>query len=223
MSRILATAIFGGTFDPVHFGHLRAASEVNELLNVDDFRLLPSGTPPHRSNTFASGEHRLAMLRLAVADHPDLTVDEREIRREGMSFMVDTLAEIRDENPRRPLMLIVGQDAANHLDSWYQWPRLFELAHLVIMTRPNAVHSYSDELNAVLQGRIIDDNNGLIAETAGLVRYLTVTQLAISSTNIRTRISSGLAARFLLSDRVLAYIHYHGLYSDTSINQGNNE
>lgn len=207
-----ATGIFGGTFDPVHFGHLRAASEVNELLDIDDFRLLPAGTPPHRSNTYANGEHRLAMLRLAVTDCPDLVVDEREIHRQGASFMADTLLEIRAASGDRPLLLIVGQDAANKLDEWHRWRDLLELAHLVIMTRPDAEHDYSSELGKCLGSRTVENIKPLFEQPAGLVRYLNVTQLAISSTDIRGRILGGLSPRFLLPDRVLAYVKLHRLY-----------
>ena len=106
MSQTRAIGIFGGTFDPVHFGHLRAATEAGELLPLDRFHLLPAGSPPHRSHTFASAEHRLAMLHLATGDYPELVVDDREVRRAGQSYMVDTLAEFRDESgdaeTRRP-------------------------------------------------------------------------------------------------------------------------
>ena len=207
-----ATAIFGGTFDPVHFGHLRAASEVKEMLDIDDFRLLPAGMPPHRTSTHADGEHRLAMLRLAVADYPDLVVDDREIRREGASYMVDTLVDIRRESGDRPLLLIVGQDAANQLDGWHELTNLLNLTHLVIMTRPSATHDYSAELDSFLQKRVVSDSAQLFSQSEGLVHYLNVTQLAIASTNIRNLISLGQSPRFLLPDRVLAYAGYHRLY-----------
>jgi len=207
-----ATGIFGGTFDPVHFGHLRAASEVKELLGIDDFRLFPAGMPPHRDSTHAHGDHRLAMLRLAVADHPDLAVDDREIRRQGASYMVDTLIDLRAETGDRPLLLVVGQDAANQLDEWHRWKELFELTHIVIMTRPSAAHDYSAELGNSLDGRIVENRQLLFDRPAGLVLHLNVTQLAISSTNIRNLISRGLSPRFLLPDRVLAYAQYHDLY-----------
>lgn len=205
-------AVFGGTFDPVHFGHLRAASEVKELLNINDFRLLPAGNPPHRLGTFADAGHRLAMLRLAVADHPDLEVDDREVRRGGASYMADTLADIRQQNPGRPLMLIVGQDAANKLDTWHDWEALFELAHLVVMTRPRARMAYPPALEQAITPRVTDDGDALFSRPFGLVHYLQVTQLAISSTDIRERLERGLSPRFLLPDRILGYIEYHGLY-----------
>ena len=111
-----AVGIFGGTFDPVHFGHLRAAVEAREKLQLDDFRLLPAGSPPHRGYTVASARQRLEMLRLAVAGCEGLAVDDREVRRSRFSYMVDTLAEIRAEEGDVPLLLLIGQDAANALD-----------------------------------------------------------------------------------------------------------
>ncbi len=212
MSNCQAIGIFGGTFDPVHFGHLRAASEVKEQLGLDDFRLLPAGTPPHRKGTHASGAHRLAMLRLAVADHPDIFVDDREVRRSGASYMVDTLAELRAEARDCPLLLMVGQDAANKLDSWHRWRDLFDLAHLVVMTRPRAPHDYSRELAGEIDTREVEDYDRLLTRPAGLVAYLEVTQLAISSTEIRGHIAGGRSPRFLLPDRILGYIDYHQLY-----------
>ena len=182
------------------------------MLGLSEFRLLPAGSPPHRSSTYASGLHRLAMLRLAVADHPDLLVDDREVRRLGASYMVDTLQDIREVEDDKPLMLMVGQDAANQLDSWHQWRQLFELAHLVIMTRPNSRHDYADELAVCIDSRSVSENAPLFGQPAGLVRYLEVTQLAISSTDIRRQIRHGGSPRFLLPDRILGYIEYHQLY-----------
>lgn len=206
--------IFGGTFDPVHFGHLRAAAEASEQLPLEEFRLLPAGTPPHRTQTYASGEHRLAMLTLAVADHDDLAVDDREVRRGGYSYMADTLSEIRAEEGDAALLLMVGQDAANQLDSWHDWRRLFELAHLVVMRRPGSRHQYSGALFEELQPRRVDDVRALTRAPSGCVFSLEVTQLEISSTGIRELIAAGRSPRFLLPETVIRYIREHRLYSD---------
>ncbi len=207
------TAIFGGTFDPVHFGHLRAAVEARESLQLDRLNLLPAGNPPHRDGTFASAEHRLAMLRLAVKDDPDLPVDPREVLREGYSWMVDTLAEIRAESgPGRPLALLLGQDAVNQLDSWKDWRRLFELAHIVIMRRPDSPHGYSAQLMAEIEPRLVYDPAALRRQPCGRVLPLEVTQLAISSTDIRQRLQAGKSCRYLLPHEVIGYIRQHGLY-----------
>ena len=215
-----AVGIFGGTFDPVHYGHLRAALEAREILKLEDFRLLPAGTPPHRSNTVASGAHRLAMLRLAVAGHSGLRVDDREVRREGKSYMVDTLREIRAETGDSPLLLIIGQDAANALDSWYQWRTIFDLAHLVIMRRPESKLAWSGELQNQMERRLARDPMQLRQQAAGLVLPLEVTQLAISSTGIRNLLLTGRSPRFLLPDSVIDYIEQNTLYFAATVRKG---
>ena len=208
----LAIAVFGGTFDPVHYGHLRAAAEVAEQLGVSDFRLLPAGQPPHRDGTWAESRHRLAMLELALAPHADLSVDEREVQRAGPSYMDDTLASIRAECGDLPILLCLGQDAANHLDQWHEWRRLLELAHLVIMTRPDADPEYSSVLAEYFEGRFVDAPDGLMRAPAGRIFSVEVTRLAISSTDIRQQLGTGRNPRFLLPSTVLAYIRKHALY-----------
>ncbi|MEM1080281.1 MAG: nicotinate-nucleotide adenylyltransferase [Pseudomonadota bacterium] len=207
-----AIAIFGGTFDPVHYGHLRAAAEVAEQLGVSDFRLLPAGQPPHRASTWAAARHRMAMLELALAPHADLSVDDREVQRSGPSYMVDTLRSIRAEAGDLPLLLCVGQDAANHLDGWHEWRQLPALAHLVIMTRPHSEPSYSSALAEVFEACQECAPEQLMNSPAGRVCRVEVTRLAISSTTIRRQLSDSRDPRFLLPSTVLAYIRKHGLY-----------
>lgn len=207
-----AIAVFGGTFDPVHYGHLRAAAEVSEQLGVSDFRLLPAGQPPHRDGTWAEARHRMAMLELALAPHADLSVDDREVQRGGPSYMADTLASIRSEAGATPIMLCLGQDAANYLDHWHEWQRLLELAHLVVMTRPDAEPGYSEPLAEHLEGRFVASPGSLMDRAAGCLCNVNVTRLAISSTDIRQQIAEGRNPRFLLPSTVLAYIRKHGLY-----------
>lgn len=207
-----AIAIFGGTFDPVHYGHLRAAAEVAEQLGVSDFRLLPAGEPPHRDSTWASPRHRMAMLELALAPHADLSVDDREVLRDGPSYMTDTLASIRAEAGDLPVVLCLGQDAANQLHCWHEWTRLIDLAHLLVMTRPEAEPSYSVAVAEVFEGRWVDDPKALMDHPAGRVCKVDVTCLAISSTDIRNQLARNGNPRFLLPSTVLAYIRKHGLY-----------
>lgn len=207
-----AIGLFGGTFDPVHYGHLRAALETKEQLGLDDFRLLPAGTPALRTSTFASAEHRLAMLQLAVADYSGFNVDDREIWRSGKSYMIDTLLEIREESGSAPLMLVIGQDAANELDSWHRWRSIFSLAHLVVMQRPESVTGWRSELRQTIENRLVNSVAPLRERPAGCVLPLTVTQLAISSTGIRASLSRGRSPRYLLPDAVLEYIERNELY-----------
>lgn len=207
-----AIAIFGGTFDPVHYGHLRAASEVAEQLSVNDFRLLPAGRPPHREGTWAEARHRLAMLELALAPYPDLTVDEREVHRQGPSFMVETLESIRAEAGDAPILMCLGQDAANGLDRWHRWREICDLAHLVVMTRPRSHPHYPDDLAEYIDQRQVRRTRDLMGTPAGCVRHVEVTQLEISSTDIRRQLATGRDPRFLLPATALAYIRKHGLY-----------
>ena len=205
-------AIFGGTFDPIHYGHLRAAAEVRDALGEVDFRLLPSGTPPHREAPHASADQRLAMLRLAVRHHPDFTIDDREISRQGPSYMVETLESLRAEQGAGALILILGQDAANYLDRWHRWQDLFGLCHLVVMTRPESSSAYSATLLDTIRPRRTAAIAALHESCCGYVLHLPVTQLAISSTDIRSQLAAGRNPRFLLPDAVLTFLVRHQLY-----------
>jgi nicotinate-nucleotide adenylyltransferase len=207
--------IFGGTFDPVHYGHLRAATEARESLGLAELSLLPAGDPPHRSDTVATAHQRLDMLRLATGSCPELRVDDREVRRRGPSFMVDTLMEIRAEAGAVPLLLMIGQDAANALDSWHRWRELFNLAHLVVMRRPDAHFNCSGELRREIEQRRVEDPAGLQRSPAGSVLALHVTQLDISSTLIRGLFAAGRSPRFLMPDEVIEYIRERQLYGNT--------
>lgn len=208
-----ALGILGGTFDPVHHGHLRAAVELREQLGLPEVRLVPAARPPHRDAPRASPEHRLAMLERALAGIPGLRVDDRELRREGPSYMVDTLASFRAEEPGRPLFLIVGQDAANGLDRWHRWRRLFELAHLVIMRRPDARAEYRAELAAEFAQRETRDPAELLRCPAGGSIALPVTPLGISASAIRRLVATGRSPAFLTPEPVIQYIRREGLYS----------
>ena len=211
-SRKEATVIFGGTFDPIHYGHLRSAAELYEVLGVVDFRLLPAGQPVHRRTPESTAEQRLAMLNLALESHHDLIVDDREITRDGPSYMVETLKELRAELPlHHTLMLVVGQDAANYLDTWHDWRSLFSLTHLIVMTRPESVENYQGELQQLMLENK-GDLDSIRLSTYGKVVHLPVTQLAISSTDIRAQLKCGKNPRFLLPDEVLGYIKDNSLY-----------
>jgi len=128
--------LFGGTFDPIHYGHLRTAFELWQLLKLSQVRFLPTGNPPHREAPLASSELRLEMVRAAVAGQPGFAVDDREIRRSGVSYSVDTLTDLRREHPQRSLCLLLGMDAFLGMPTWHRWREIFELAHVVVAHRP---------------------------------------------------------------------------------------
>jgi len=208
-----AIGVLGGTFDPVHYGHLRAAVEVRERLGLSGVKMVPSAQPPHRQAPWASAEHRMAMLRRAISCQDFLAADDCEMRRQGPSYMVDTLSDIRRGIGDAPLVLIIGQDAANGLDRWHEWRELFELAHVAVMRRPDAESDYRDELAQCMARRMVTAPGALHAAPAGLVIDVAITQLDISSTAIRALIAAGQSAHYLTPPRVIEYIRQHGLYS----------
>lgn len=213
--------IYGGTFDPVHFGHLRTALEVREALHLDEVRFIPCRQPPHRAEPLASPEIRVALLRQAVADEPGFVVDGREIDRPGRSYMFDTLAELRAElraelGAATPLCLILGEDAFLGLPGWHRWRELTDFAHLVVMTRPGAPAEWPAALAAHLHDRMTADANSLRAAPCGSVWFQPVTALDISATRIRELLRAGRSARYLLPDAVLETALASGLYPPQS-------
>ena len=205
-------ALFGGTFDPVHYGHLRCADEARQKLGLKKLYLLPAGTPPHRGTPKATTKQRLEMLHLAQPEFPQLVIDDRETLRSGPSYMVDTLQELRTEYPQRPLLLLIGQDAANHLHSWFHWEQLFELAHIVILTRPGAKAEYRSDLARKIQRRLSTDVQSLSHSDAGGVLYLEVTTIDVSATSIKSIIRLGRSPQSMLPGVVLDYINEKQLY-----------
>lgn len=204
--------IFGGTFDPVHFGHLRPALEVQQALGLKEVRFIPAGHPPHRDQPHATPTQRLAMLRAAIDEQPGFMVDEREVCRPGPSYMVDTLASLRSELGPEPLCLILGYDAFLGLASWYQWQRLIDLAHLVVTHRPGWNHdNLAGELQNLVQRHAMPAAKLADAPAAGLT-FVEVTQLDISATRIREQIRTGQDIRYLLPESVYQIIHEQKLY-----------
>ena len=194
--------LFGGTFDPIHYGHLRTAFELWQMLRLTEVRFLPAGNPPHREQPLASAELRLRMVRAAVAGEPAFTVDDREMRRSGVSYSVETLAELRAEYPRRSLCLLLGMDAFLGLPHWHRWRELLELAHVVVAHRPGWKAPTQGPLGEVM----VDHGTGSIRElheqAAGRIYVHAVTQLEISSTELRQLIVGGRDPRYLVPDEV---------------------
>lgn len=205
--------IFGGTFDPIHFGHLRTAFELLQSLRLGEMRFMPAGNPPHREVTVANAEQRLAMVQAATQGQPGFVVDDREIRREGLSYSVDTMRTLRADFPERSLCLIVGMDAFLSLPKWHQWRELLELAHLVVAHRPGWRAPSMGPLGELLVDRGTGRINDLHESRAGCIYIHAVTQLEISSTEVRKSIAASRDPRYLMPDTVRAIIESTGCYA----------
>lgn len=204
--------IVGGTFDPIHFGHLRPAFEIFQDLGLDELRWIPSGLPPHRESPCVSTEHRLNMLRLALDGMRQSVIDEREINRQGPSYMVDTLHSLRADYADKEMALILGMDAFNGLSSWYRWQEVIELAHIIVCSRPGAVLASSGQLKDVITARQVMQFSKMKQCTHGMIYFHEVTKLAISATRIRRLCQQGKSPRFLSPYTVCEYIKENGLY-----------
>lgn len=205
-----AIGLLGGTFDPVHFGHLRTALDVVESLGLSQLRLLPCAVPPHRPQPVATPELRRLMLELGIKNHPKLMVDDRELHREGPSYTVDTLLELRSELPEHPLFLLVGTDAFTQLSTWSRWEQILDLAHIVVMHRPDEMM----QLPSVMQDWWTEHQASPEdrQQPAGAIWTVDVTQMAISATQIRSALVAGQDVRYWLPDAVITLIEQLGLY-----------
>jgi nicotinate-nucleotide adenylyltransferase len=205
--------ILGGTFDPIHFGHLRPALECRQALNLTQVRFIPLNVAVHRPQPFATAAQRLQMLAVAINEHADFVLDTRELERPGNSFSFDTLTALRFEyGAQMPLCLLIGADAFAGFLTWHRPHDLLQLAHLVIMARPGCAPSTAPALLALERQHGTADPAALAAAPAGHIFRQTVTPLAISSTQIRQLVARGLSPRYLLPDPVLALIEREQLY-----------
>jgi nicotinate-nucleotide adenylyltransferase len=215
-------ALLGGTFDPVHYGHLRFADAVRRALGLSEVRLVPARDPPHRDSPVASADDRLAMLRLAVTEFPGLVVDDCELRRAGKSYTVDTLTALRREFPERPLLLLLGADAFRGLPTWHRWRELVDLAHLVVVERPGVdlEAGLPPPLLTILRERLVAAPESLLSRPGGAILRQPIAPLDVSATEIREHLAGGAGAaemnRGLLPPAVLAYIDLHHLYRPRS-------
>ncbi|WP_231758003.1 nicotinate-nucleotide adenylyltransferase [Microbulbifer elongatus] len=208
-------ALFGGTFDPVHFGHLRMALELKQRLGFDEMRLLPSHQPAHRAAPGVTAGRRRDMLALALQDCPQLVLDARELQRAGPTYTVDTLEELRRElGDGVSISFCMGMDSLLGLPGWHRWQRLLQLAHLVVVARPGWEVPTAGEVAELLaaQGGSLAD---IQRQPAGRILLQELSLLPISATDIRTQIKGGRSPQFLLPERVLDYIQTHRLYQST--------
>ncbi|NND90644.1 MAG: nicotinate-nucleotide adenylyltransferase [Granulosicoccus sp.] len=202
--------LFGGTFDPVHYGHLRPAVEMAERYELTTLYLMPNHKPAHRQPAAATTDNRIEMLEMAVHNAPKLEVEAREALRDRPSYTYDTLCEINQEQPDATLMFFMGMDAFAAFDTWHNWEGVLALANLVIVNRPAASHSaFSRDL---LKRQQASHGELIRCGSTGVIETCDVTQLAISATDVRRRIASDLSVRFLLPEPVLEYIADNSLY-----------
>lgn len=207
--------LFGGTFDPIHFGHLRMALELKQSLGLQEMRMLPSGLPPHRQRPAANATERGAMLRLALAGCSALSIDERELHSASTgkpAYSIDTLESFRREfGEDVSLCLAIGMDSLVSLSSWHRWRELLTLAHIVVAARPGWHLPDSGEV-AELVAKHRAGREAIAAKPGGAIVIQSLSLLPISSTGIRGQITAGLSPQFLLPDPVWAYIRERGLY-----------
>ena len=208
----LRIGVLGGTFDPVHIGHLRGGLEVAEMVRLDELRLTPNARPPHRDTPQVSALDRLAMVECAVAGVATLVVDSRELQRDTPSYTIDTLELLRAELAADDqLFLLLGWDAFCGLPTWHRWEDLLQHCHILVLQRPDADSEPPDALRNLLAARSVSDPLALKGP-GGQIAFVWQTPLAVSATQIRQLLASGKSVRYLVPDAVLAYIDAHGLY-----------
>lgn len=216
--------IYGGTFDPIHYGHLRPNLELCEVLGLDHVRFIPAFLPPHKDTTETPAEQRLEMVAQAIKEEARFILDDREIKRGGASYMVDTLKSLRRDYPENPLCLLMGMDAFEGIDQWYHWQELLDYSHIVVSQRPDSLYNAQDKLNLHEWPESIErfyqanrgDRQSTHQSLCGKVVLEPVTQLSISATDIRTRLANNQSIRFLMPESVINLIKYYNLYITAS-------
>lgn len=205
--------LLGGTFDPIHFGHLRPSLEVMEALDLEVIRFVPAPRPRLRDQPVISPEQRIEMVHLAISDQSGFELDTQELNREGPTYTIDTLRHCRaDMGDSESLVLIMGSDAFAKLTHWHEWDKLIQLTHIAVMMRPDAMLNSGDFPSGWLMEHLTEVPGELTATPAGKVIKVPVTQLAISATDIRRRLLQGQSIRYLLPEPVRAYIEQNRLY-----------
>ncbi len=204
--------ILGGTFSPIHYGHLRPAEQIRVALGLDHIRVMPCHKPPHREDPGVSADMRLAMAELACREFPHFRIDERELKRHTPSYTAVTLEQMCQEFQNTPLCLLIGMDSLLSFKQWYQWQSILERCHLVVSCRPGWQLDASASIFDVVQQRQTTDIEVLHQTLAGVIYFATIDEQNISSTQIRQRLLNGQSTEGMLSEPVAQYIKDHRLY-----------
>jgi nicotinate-nucleotide adenylyltransferase len=209
--------ILGGTFDPIHNGHIRLALEAQKQLDLDQVKLIPVNIPPHRTKPAASSSQRRSMIELAIKDETKLCIDSRELESKNISYSINTLKSLRQEFPDAALYLIVGRDAFNKIDSWKDWQDLLDYAHIIVANRPNeSINNISPELKSWIEKYQIADHAQLKNNLSGNIIFINIPMLDISSSMIRQCYSENKTVTNLLPTLIQTYIKDNQLYLDTA-------
>jgi nicotinate-nucleotide adenylyltransferase len=208
--------ILGGTFNPIHYGHLRIAQETAEAFALSQIKFLPAAKPPLKTEPKVTAKQRVEMVQLAITTNPLFSLDTRELERNGPSYTIDTLESLRAEHPRDALCLIIGTDAFTHFDQWYRWQHILDYCHLIVVSRPPVADlDLSETLRKLLQMHQTHDATQLSQHTHGLIAMHAVTALDISSSQIRSLVHAHQNPAYLCPDVVISYIQAHQLYTDS--------
>ncbi|WP_438865013.1 nicotinate-nucleotide adenylyltransferase [Neptunicella sp.] len=205
--------IFGGTFDPIHKGHLQPVEQAARQLAMQQVHVLPCHIPPHRQTPAVNAAHRLRMVQLACQQYPQFIADDRELNRTTPSYSFDTLTEFRQQYPQQPLGFIMGMDAFNHFDSWHRWQDIVGLSHLIVCQRPGYKMQLNSNLDALVTQHGNQDVDALHRRPSGVIYFAKVALIDISATEIRQQLYLGQSANHMLYDNVAEYIRQQGLYS----------
>ncbi len=215
-ARMPAIGILGGTFNPIHFGHLRMAQELADALNLDTVRFIPAANPPHKNAPDISAEQRAAMVKLAIANNDSFVFDDRELHRTGASYTLDTLLSLREElGEKTSITLFMGSDAFTKFDTWHRWQEIIQHCHIALVQRPQLrghEHKLSKSLETFLHNHYSENSDDLHQQAAGFVTMRQITALDISSTAIRHALQHGDSVRYLMPDNVIEYAQQHQLY-----------
>jgi len=210
--------ILGGTFNPIHYGHLRMAQELADDLHMDAIRFIPAANPPHKNAVTISAEHRAAMVGLAIGNNPQFMLDERELHRTGTSYSIDTLLSLRAElGNDTSLTLFMGSDAFTQFNTWHRWQEILQHCHIALVQRPHTNKNQTGNplpkiLEDFLHTHYTENGEDLQSSAAGYITMRQVTALDISSTEIRAAFKQHVSTRYLMPDSVIDYIKSHQLY-----------